>query len=641
MKSTTALHDIEKTLLNPPSKNEADRRAYIRSYLHHIGIPERSIRAEYRTQNNGPVDLYLTNRRVIIETKKEGRLKDGPCFRGSGSRRDESAFEQLERYIIDERPREQRHLIGDVDNSIPWLGILTDGQKWWAWEWAPKEGRDDARPNSYWQGRELGRKDLENLKTLLSRKAVGKEWATADMSGEFGDVMHDLQSMYTTRKAFQSTKTQQLLWLNQLKASGNAPSTEIDETFVLHTMLILISRMIYYSGTKYDEDKITEGFVNWVDMDQMDRLKSIIDRYNWRQQSGDILRSLYHDYVPDLHRKIYGEYYTPDWLADLICQKVIDDDFIRAQIGNYNAGKPTLHVVDPCCGSGTFLYHAAKRILESRPVADSGMERQDVVRLACSIVRGIDIHPVAVEMSRANMRRLLPEASDSDIVVYQGDSLLTQRPESKLYRYDIKGDVLALVSPTGRYLNLPHWFTRSPKDVAMFVETARNNRDMTNGLGASLENYNYEQLLEAHNQLKNIILHEEDGVWKWYILNQAGPMNLLGSAGRIVSNPPWVRYNAILVESRQCEIRDMAVRIGLWTGGKVATSFDISSLFVDRCLQLYMKDGSKKSGWVLPHGSLGGGGVESIPQETGCRNKLHMELEEAPVPKHPHMCYVF
>ena len=231
-----------------------------------------------------------------------------------------------------------------------------------------------------------------------------------------------------------------------------------------------------------------------------------------------------------------------------------------------------------------------------------------MVRLACSVIRGIDIHPVAVEMSRANIRRLLPEASDSDIVVYQGDSLLTQRPESKLYRYDTKGDVLALVSPTGRYLNLPRWFTRSPKDVAMFVETARNNRDMTNGLGASLENYDYEQLLEAHNQLKNIISHEEDGVWKWYILNQAGPMNLLGSAGRIVSNPPWVRYNAILVESRQSEIRDMAVRLELWTGGKVATSFDISSLFVDRCLQLYMKDGSKKSGWVLPHGSLGGGG---------------------------------
>ena len=236
-----------------------------------------------------------------------------------------------------------------------------------AWEWAPKEGRDDARPNSYWQGRELGRKDLENLKILLNRKAVGKEWATADMSSEFGDIRHDLQAMYTTRKAFQSTKTQQLLWLDQLKASGNAPSTEVNETFVVHTMLILISRMIYYSGTKYDEEKITEGFVNWVNMDQMDRLKSIIDRYNWRQQSGDILRSLYHDYVPDIQRKIYGEYYTPDWLADLICQKVIDDDFIQDQIGNYNAGKPLLHVVDPCCGSGTFLYHAAKRILESKP----------------------------------------------------------------------------------------------------------------------------------------------------------------------------------------------------------------------------------------------------------------------------------
>lgn len=609
MKAIVDLHDVEKTLLRPPSGKEADRKAYIRSYLHHIGIPERAIRAEYRTQSNGPVDLYLTNRRVIIETKKEGRLRGGPCTRGTGSRSEESAFEQLERYIKDERPREQKHLIGDVDDGVPWLGILTDGRRWWAWEWEPRGDHDDASPHPYWQGKELGKADLKKLESLLKRKTVGKEWATADMSSEFSDVKTDLMSMYDARKALQSTKTQHALWLEQLRGSGNAPKKDIDETFVLHTMLILISRMIYYSGTKYDKGKVTEGFVNWVDMDKMDRLKSIIDRYNWRQQSGDILRSLYHDYVPDRHRRIYGEYYTPDWLAELMCEKVIDDDFIEDQIGNYNAGRQLEYVLDPSCGSGTFLYHAVKRIMQSTPVANSGMDHHDVVKLVCGIVRGVDIHPVAVEMSRANIRRLVPEAADSDIVVYQGDSLLTDRPESKLYGYDVKGKILALVSPINRYLNLPSWFIKSSKDVTMFVETAKKDVAMTNGLGSSLDGYDYERLLEAHNQLREIIRNESDGVWKWYILNQSGPMNLLNSVGRIVSNPPWIRYNEIKTESRQQEVRDMAVYLKLWAGGKVSTSFDISSLFVDRCMSLYMKNKSNAAGWVLPHGSLGGGGA--------------------------------
>ena len=54
-----------------------------------------------------------------------------------------------------------------------------------------------------------------------------------------------------------------------------------------------------------------------------------------------------------------------------------------------------------------------------------------------------------------------------------------------------------------------------------------------------------------------------------------------------------------------------------------------------------MKDGYKKSGWVLPHGSLRGGGVERIPQKIGWYDQLHMELEATTIPQHPNMRDVF
>lgn len=628
---------VQKTLLRPPSGREADRRAYIRAYLVELGVPERAIRAEYQTQRNGAVDLYLTNRRVILEIKKAGRLKNGPRHRDTGARPGESAFEQLDRYVRDERPREQLHLDRDADGDLPWIGIVTDGQQWWAWEWEPRQEdvRDAAKENERWQGQRLTAGNLGSLGELLARsKTAGREWATADMAGEFGDVRHDLKKTYERRRAMRSTKTQKGLWLEQLRSSGNAPAPgEADDMFVTHTMLTLISRMISYSGPLYDEGKITEGFVQWVDMREMDRLRAIMDRYNWRQHTGDVLRSLYQDFIPEHHRKIYGEYYTPDWLAELVCEKVIDDGFVAEQLGRYNSGESVLHVLDPSCGSGAFLYHGAKRVLESAPVRNSGMEKQDAARFACSMIRGIDIHPVAVEMSRANLKRLFPQADDSDIVVYQGDSLLVQRPEARLL--GAGGASLPLVSPGGRHLVLPAWFVKSARDVSMFVESAKNDRDMPPGLGASLDGYDRGSLLAAHGQMREIIREESNGVWKWYILNQAGPLNLSGRCGRIASNPPWVRYNKIGVKSRQDEMRAMAEERKLWVGGNASTSFDVAALFVDRCAALYMEPSHRKSGWVMPQGSMKARGWEGFRAKLGGGISCVWNLRRLPFPNTP------
>ena len=80
-------------LLAAESKSESDRRSYIRQWLASVGVPNSAMREEYHTAA-GPIDLYLTNRRVVIEVKGGGRLDDGPDVRGTGSSRDESAMEQ-------------------------------------------------------------------------------------------------------------------------------------------------------------------------------------------------------------------------------------------------------------------------------------------------------------------------------------------------------------------------------------------------------------------------------------------------------------------------------------------------------------------------------------------------------------------
>src|SRR5262249_27512476 len=67
-------------------------------------------------------------------------------------------------------------------------------------------------------------------------------------------------------------------------------------------------------------------------------------------ESRDLLKKLYHRLFPKSVRHDLGEYYTPDWLAEYLLDKI---SF---------SGNPDLRLLDPACGSGTFLVMAIARI---------------------------------------------------------------------------------------------------------------------------------------------------------------------------------------------------------------------------------------------------------------------------------------
>ena len=89
-------------------RKEADAIYHVRSWLNKIGIPDSHIRAEEppgggAIRSPDKMDLYLLEERVIIEVKRSGRLFKGPCEKGTGSGGNESAYEQICRYVADER----------------------------------------------------------------------------------------------------------------------------------------------------------------------------------------------------------------------------------------------------------------------------------------------------------------------------------------------------------------------------------------------------------------------------------------------------------------------------------------------------------------------------------------------------------
>ena len=93
--------------------------------------------------------------------------------------------------------------------------------------------------------------------------------------------------------------------------------------------------------------------------------------HDWRRRRGDVLRALYETFVPAPDRKVFGEFYTPDWLAAMMVEQVLDDEWLNNAIQQAEVALLSrmplkgVGVLDPACGSGTFLYHAALRMLEA------------------------------------------------------------------------------------------------------------------------------------------------------------------------------------------------------------------------------------------------------------------------------------
>ncbi|HUT11378.1 MAG TPA: N-6 DNA methylase [Thermoguttaceae bacterium] len=139
---------------------------------------------------------------------------------------------------------------------------------------------------------------------------------------------------------------------------------------------------------------------------------------------GDLLGSLYQQLFPGRLRHELGEYYTPDWLAE----HVLD-------VAGYS-GEPGQRLLDPACGSGTFLLKAIRRVRawheasgESSPQTDG-----EFCRRIFADVAGYDLNPLAVLTAKANyliaVRDLLPRAGRIEIPVWLCDSILDGPPSA-------------------------------------------------------------------------------------------------------------------------------------------------------------------------------------------------------------------
>jgi len=152
-------------------------------------------------------------------------------------------------------------------------------------------------------------------------------------------------------------------------------------------------------------------------------------RFDFGDVEGDLLGDLYQRYFDPETRKALGEFYTP--------QPVID--YIMDGVG-YDRGVSGERLIDPACGSGTFLVEAVERYLDDVRRYEDDPDWKDHLQDLCTRPRvvGLDIHPFAVLMAQIRFvvailpayreaKRANPEYTIRRLPIYRTDTLRNER----------------------------------------------------------------------------------------------------------------------------------------------------------------------------------------------------------------------
>ena len=153
-----------------------------------------------------------------------------------------------------------------------------------------------------------------------------------------------------------------------------------------------------------------------------------LNHFDFSNVTRDVLGHLYEEHLDPQERKELGEFYTPTSIVD----------FILDQVG-YTADEPLelpeYDLLDPACGSGTFLVRATARLRER--LDNKGVPPKEALRIIQNRINGLDINPFATHIAEMNLLfqiiDLYREVKDEDekytlgrFGIHQTDSLRSE-----------------------------------------------------------------------------------------------------------------------------------------------------------------------------------------------------------------------
>ena len=603
---------------------EANITSAIRDFLILTGLAQsEEIVEEYPPSDGSRMAVDLTALDTFIEVKRR-------IGTASGFEPNPDYVRQLDDYLAE-------------SERAGWgvrMGILTDGRHWLL-RWS---GAGEARtvyPYAFTlesEDRWLPLFEWLRDRALESRDAIPVDRGTVEESFGPGSPHYNrditrLRELYDRYADMETIRIKRRLWRDLLRAAlGEVADTrqDVDDLFIRHTYLTTVIGMVVqasfgidiYRLAETDPEDLLKGrelqnatglhgvvesdFFAWPsEVGGLPLLRAIarrVARFDWAGAPADIAAILYESVIPADERRQLGEYYTPAWLARAMVEELVTDPLNQ-------------RVLDPACGSGTFIVEAVNRVIGA--ARESGLRPEDVLGKLRDSVIGIDVHPVAVHLARAAWtlaaRPAIQDAADTSISapIYLGDALQLRFRAGDMFaerevRIEVEDDQNSALAFPVSLVERANDFDSLMGDVADSIESGDDPYIALddNGITDATER---EVLSESIATMWRLHSEGRDHIWAYYTRNLVRPVALSrAKVDVIVGNPPWLNYNQTASSLRTELERQSKNLYDIWVGGRYATHQDVAGLFFARSVDLYLKDGGV-IGMVMPHSALQAG----------------------------------
>ncbi len=488
-------------------------------------------------------------------------------------------------------------------------------------------------------------------KPKISPSAVDLRWRFGPDSPTYYVTIDGLILLWDEVKVETDVSLKFDLWAKNMEiVYGSKPEVP---SFIDHTYLVTLVKLIVYLRLSGDnvvkEDKLggaltgeyfsSHGIANLVEEDFFawilhtkirDRaLKLVGDvarellRYDLSQIEEDFFKEIYQEIVKRSERHRTGEYYTPEWLVELTLKESMEL-WDRTHQG-------TPRILDPACGSGTFVCNAI-HVIKKR-LLNEGKEPREILDFILDNIVGVDINPLAVVIARANyiltLGDLLQLGKRIIIPIYVADSLkipsvsetLTtkgsvsvydfklpvpkNKGKQKTYAIQIPRNVASQKTVLGRVIEgykaaINAYKARQSKEEAMEVFERTHK--------SQLSENEKEVLNETLTNIMRLMDIGLDSIWVFMLSNIYVPITLSHSKfDMIVGNPPWIAMRYIENRNYQDFLKEKVLYFDLLDSNQVHlfTHMEMATLFFRSSSDLYLND-SGLIAFVMPRSVLTG-----------------------------------
>lgn len=294
----------------------------------------------------------------------------------------------------------------------------------------------------------------------------------------------------------------------------------------------------------------------------------------------DLFKGLYMGFIPASMRHALGEYYTPDWLA--------------SHVMDVAGWRPEQSLLDPTCGSGTFILEGLRRRLETTSLDASARDLLDGLY-------GIDLNPLAVLTAKASIVVFLSgrfNASDPVLLpVFLADAINTADPIDGVFRHSIlteKGErsfaiPVNLAESTDFFPVMAH--LKVCIDAELEDEYIIASLCSLSSIVQNLDKDDFAVLKQTIQDLIDLHKNHWNGIWCLILFDRI-EAGCVKDIDLVAGNPPWVKWGNLPRQYAEF-IKPICDRMDIfsedaWVGG---IQSDISTVVTYHALERFVKYG--------------------------------------------------